>query len=89
MAGIRIGGAFIGKRPLFIYSYIRPLFVEDYLRPISLFMTASLLFTLTSCGSQDSGEGVGGVTASEARALNDAAEMLDSRSSPSPENRTD
>ncbi|WP_336958079.1 hypothetical protein [Sphingobium aquiterrae] len=38
---------------------------------------ASLL-TTAGCGSGN-GDGVGGVTASEARALNDAAEMLDSR----------
>lgn len=33
---------------------------------------------LSSCGASES-DGVGGVTASEARALNEAAEMLDSR----------
>ena len=41
-------------------------------------MLAALTLALTGCGARDDGEGVGGVTASEARALNDAAEMLDS-----------
>lgn len=39
----------------------------------------ALLMALTACGSQ-SGDGVGGVSASEASALNDAAAMLDARS---------
>jgi len=34
---------------------------------------------LASCGSSDRGERVGGVSASEAQALNEAAEMLDTR----------
>lgn len=39
---------------------------------------AALTLILTGCGTQDE-DGVGGVSASEARALNEAAEMLDSR----------
>jgi hypothetical protein len=42
-------------------------------------LVASLVLVLSACGASEDGEGVGGVTASEARALNDAAEMLDSR----------
>ncbi|MBB6123162.1 hypothetical protein [Sphingobium subterraneum] len=34
---------------------------------------------LTGCGSSGEDDGVGGVTQGEARALNEAAEMLDSR----------
>lgn len=34
---------------------------------------------LGGCGSNDSAEGPGGVTADEARALNEAAEVLDAR----------
>lgn len=37
------------------------------------------LLALAACGSPD-GDGVGGVSASEASALNDAAAMLDARS---------
>lgn len=52
--------------------------VESPVRIISGIMLAALTLALTGCGARDDGEGVGGVTASEARALNDAAEMLDS-----------
>lgn len=36
-------------------------------------------FLLGACGANDSAEGPGGVTADEARALNEAAAMLDAR----------
>jgi hypothetical protein len=47
----------------------------------SLFTLTALLCgaLLAGCGSSDRDEGVGGVSASEAQALNEAAEMLDSR----------
>jgi len=39
-----------------------------------------LLFCLlAACGSSDQSEGVGGISASEAQALNEAAEILDQR----------
>ena len=41
-------------------------------------LAISLLLPLAACGSA-SGDGVGGVSASEASALNDAAAMLDAR----------
>ena len=49
-----------------------------------LMMTAMAPLTLLApllggCGSNDSAEGPGGVTADEARALNDAAALLDAR----------
>lgn len=37
------------------------------------------LFLLSACGASDDDQGAGGVTAGEARALNDAAVMLDAR----------
>lgn len=40
-----------------------------------------LLFVLTACGQSSDSDGVGGVSAGEARALNDAAAMLDARAS--------
>lgn len=40
--------------------------------------TLSALLATSACGSGND-DGVGGVTATEARALNDAAEMLDGR----------
>ncbi len=46
----------------------------------SLILLAFVAF-LSGCGANDSSEGPGGVTASEARALNEAAEMLDARTS--------
>lgn len=45
-------------------------------------LSASILaisFLLGACGANDSAEGPGGVTADEARALNEAAAMLDAR----------
>jgi hypothetical protein len=45
-------------------------------------LTISVLtipFLLGACGANDSAEGPGGVTADEARALNEAAAMLDAR----------
>jgi hypothetical protein len=37
------------------------------------------VLALTGCGDNDNAEGPGGVTVGEARALNEAAEMLDAR----------
>ncbi|MDQ4421213.1 hypothetical protein OOT33_12315 [Sphingobium sp. DEHP117] len=45
-------------------------------RLLAVLMTG---LALTGCGDNDSAEGPGGVTAGEARALNEAAEMLDAR----------
>ncbi|RJG53833.1 hypothetical protein D0Z70_15155 [Sphingobium terrigena] len=45
---------------------------------IRTFFIAAALLPLTACGS-GSPDGVGGVSASEASALNDAAAMLDAR----------
>lgn len=45
---------------------------------ISRLMPIAALLLVAACG-EGSGEGVGGVSASEARALNEAAEMLDAR----------
>jgi len=43
-------------------------------------MTAALLaMTLAACGASDEDRDVGGVTAGEARALNEAASMLDAQ----------
>lgn len=47
-----------------------------------LILTSSL--TLTACGPQEEDPGPGGVTVGEARALDEAAEMLDSRTEPAP-----
>lgn len=42
--------------------------------------TLSVIFVLLgACGANDSAEGPGGVTVDEARALNEAATMLDAR----------
>jgi hypothetical protein len=48
---------------------------------LSLLMLAVPLF-LASCGQGENDPGPGGVTVGEARALDDAAEMLDQRRSP-------
>ena len=47
---------------------------------------ALLLFPLilAACGPQENDPGPGGVTVGEARALDEAAEMLDSRTEPPP-----
>lgn len=42
------------------------------------------LLALASCGQKDTDPGPGGVTVGEARALDEAAEMLDSRPAPPP-----
>ena len=55
-------------------------------------IASGALTLLAACGDSSSGDGVGGVTASEAEALNEAAEMLDSRpklSALEPEPRAD
>lgn len=41
----------------------------------------AMTLALAGCGESMSGDGVGGVSASEAQALNEAAEMLDARTS--------
>lgn len=46
----------------------------------------AVLLALPSCGSNDNDPGPGGVTVGEAEALNQAAEMLDERVKPFPEN---
>ncbi|CAH0352247.1 hypothetical protein BH11PSE5_BH11PSE5_25060 [soil metagenome] len=52
-------------------------------------LTIALPLALAACGEGASGDGVGGVSASEARALNQAAEMLDNRpASPAAQNAT-
>lgn len=48
----------------------------------------AVLLALPSCGSNDNDPGPGGVTVGEAEALNQAAEMLDERIRPFPENET-
>ena len=45
----------------------------------------SLVMLLSACGAADNDPGPGGVTVGEARALDEAAEMLDSRSIENPE----
>lgn len=42
-----------------------------------MMMTALFLIPLSGCGASDEDQDVGGVTAGEARALNEAAAMLD------------
>ncbi|OYW86883.1 MAG: hypothetical protein B7Z20_06410 [Sphingobium sp. 32-64-5] len=44
-------------------------------RPVMMAML--LMMPLAGCGASDEDQDVGGVTAGEARALNEAAEMLD------------
>jgi hypothetical protein len=50
-------------------------------------MMMGMALGIGGCGQNVDGSGVGGVSASEADALNDAAAMLDSRPAPA-ENRT-
>lgn len=49
----------------------------------TLILTAAIL-SLASCGRPDTDDGPGGVTVGEAEALDEAAEMLDSRQDPVP-----
>lgn len=49
----------------------------------------AVLLALPSCGSNDNDPGPGGVTMGEAEALNQAAEMLDERVKPFPENNAE
>jgi len=49
---------------------------------LSPLIILALPIAAAGCGESSSGEGVGGVSATEARALNDAAEMLDKRPAP-------
>lgn len=49
----------------------------------TLFLPLPLLL-LAACGPQENDPGPGGVTVGEARALDEAAEMLDSRTDPPP-----
>lgn len=46
---------------------------------VSALALAALSFGLASCGPADNDPGPGGVTVGEARALDEAAEMLDER----------
>lgn len=48
-------------------------------RAVSVLALAALSFGLASCGPADNDPGPGGVTVGEARALDEAAEMLDER----------
>ncbi|AUW58281.1 hypothetical protein C1T17_09385 [Sphingobium sp. SCG-1] len=57
---------------------------------LGILLGIGLPLMLAACGESASGDGVGGVTAGEARALNDAAEMLDKRpASPAAQNAGD
>lgn len=53
------------------------------MRPFSATLVVGLMAcaALQGCDAPDTAEGVGGVTTGEARALNDAAAMLDERAS--------
>lgn len=48
-------------------------------RAVSASALAALSFALSSCGPAENDPGPGGVTVGEARALDEAAEMLDER----------
>ena len=48
----------------------------------SAILFPALLLTLTACGQSDTDPGPGGVTVGEARALDEAAEMIESRKLP-------
>lgn len=49
------------------------------LKKMTAAIVGSVLISLSACGDGGSEDGVGGISASEADALNEAAEMLDSR----------
>jgi hypothetical protein len=63
---------------------IRPLFLFDGMRHAAAMRTLWLLplLLLAACGQSDSDPGPGGVTVGEARALDEAAAMLDKRRLP-------
>ena len=48
----------------------------------ALFALASLTLALSACGKSDNDPGPGGVTVGEARALDEAAEMIEQRRLP-------
>lgn len=48
----------------------------------SAILFPALLLTLAACGQSDTDPGPGGVTVGEARALDEAAEMIESRKLP-------
>lgn len=48
-------------------------------RLLHMSILAMLALPLSACGTAEDEPGVGGVSASEARALNEAAQMLDNR----------
>lgn len=50
--------------------------IRIWRRPL---LVAAFAFALSACGASDEGQGVGGVTPSEAKALNEAAAILDAR----------
>ena len=54
-----------------------PFIRTRYAVRVKSFSTAFLAFALVSCEPADNDPGPGGVTAGEARALDEAAEMLD------------
>lgn len=51
----------------------------DKIRAVGALALAALSFGLASCGPAENDPGPGGVTMGEARALDEAAEMLDER----------
>lgn len=51
----------------------------DHRKPNIALATAAALMLVAGCSRTDNEPGPGGVTVSEARALDDAAEMLESR----------
>lgn len=51
----------------------------DKIQAVSALALAALSFGLASCGPAENDPGPGGVTVGEARALDEAAEMLDER----------
>ena len=52
------------------------------IRTARLILTTALAGLLAACGSSDNDPGPGGVTVGEARALDEAAEMIESRRPP-------
>lgn len=48
-------------------------------RPIPIIIAAATLLLLAACGPADSDPGPGGVTAGDAKALDEAAQKLDER----------
>lgn len=57
-------------------------------RTATLAPVAAALMLMTGCGGTDNEPGPGGVTVGEAKALDDAAEMLESRDGTAPPDAT-